>query len=140
MKPSFREKDVMLILYSFSFHNREVSGKDEVHIFQTLHKKWSFLLSISSVNVTKSAGNCAFGHIYWRNPQWKTSFFMQWKITLLSTHFSGMFRSLLSCNLNFFMKTRLLFISWWIVIERILETLAQYLLILQAYNSQSHSA
>ena len=25
------------------------------------------LLRISSVNVTKSAGNCRFGHIYWRN-------------------------------------------------------------------------
>ena len=33
-----------------------------------LHKKWSFPLKISSVNVTKSAGNCGFGHIYWRNP------------------------------------------------------------------------
>ena len=33
-----------------------------------LHKKWSFPLRISSVNVTKSAGNCGFGHIYWRNP------------------------------------------------------------------------
>ena len=31
---------------------------------------------ISSANVTKSAGNCGFGHIYWRNPQWKTSFFV----------------------------------------------------------------
>ena len=41
----------------------------------TLHKKWSFPLRISSVNVTKSAGNCGFGHIYWRNPYWKTSFF-----------------------------------------------------------------
>ena len=30
-----------------------------------LHKKWSFPLKISSVNVTKSRG---FGHIYWRNP------------------------------------------------------------------------
>ena len=27
-----------------------------------------FLLRISSVNVTKSAGNCGFGHIYWKNP------------------------------------------------------------------------
>ena len=35
---------------------------------QTLHKKWSFPLRISSVNVTKSAGNWGFGHIYWRNP------------------------------------------------------------------------
>ena len=34
----------------------------------TLHKKLSFALRISSVNVTKSAGNCGFGHIYWRNP------------------------------------------------------------------------
>ena len=29
-----------------------------------LHKKSSFPLRISSVNVTKSAGNCGFGHIY----------------------------------------------------------------------------
>ena len=43
-----------------------------------LHKKWSFLLRISSVNVTKSAGKCGFGHIYWKNSQWKTSFFVQW--------------------------------------------------------------
>ena len=34
----------------------------------TLHKKWSFSLKISSVNVTKSARNCGFGQIYWRNP------------------------------------------------------------------------
>ena len=30
----------------------------------TLHIKGSFPLSISSVNVTKSTGNCGFGHIY----------------------------------------------------------------------------
>ena len=29
-----------------------------------LHKKRSFPLRISSVNVTKSAGKCGFGHIY----------------------------------------------------------------------------
>ena len=33
-----------------------------------LHKKWCFLLKIYLVNVTKSVGNCGFGHIYWRNP------------------------------------------------------------------------
>ena len=33
----------------------------------TLHKKWSFPIKISSVNVTKSARNCGFSHIYWRN-------------------------------------------------------------------------
>ena len=32
----------------------------------SLHKKWSFPLRIHSVNVTKSAGNRGFGHIYWR--------------------------------------------------------------------------
>ena len=32
-----------------------------------LHKKWSFPLRIYPVNVTRFAGNCGFGHIYWRN-------------------------------------------------------------------------
>ena len=41
----------------------------------TLHKKWTFPLRIFSVNVTKSAVCCGFGHIYWRNPDWETSFF-----------------------------------------------------------------
>ena len=26
---------------------------------------------ISSIKVIKSAGNCGFGHIYWRNPNGK---------------------------------------------------------------------
>ena len=33
----------------------------------------------------QSAGNCQncrFGHIYWRNPQYKTSFFVQWWTSL----------------------------------------------------------
>ena len=34
----------------------------------SMHKKWSSLLSISSVNVTKSEVSCGFGHIYCRNP------------------------------------------------------------------------
>ena len=42
------------------------------------HKKWSFPVRISSANVTKSAVSYGFGHIYWRNPSWKTSFFVQW--------------------------------------------------------------
>ena len=28
--------------------------------------------------MTKSAWNCGFGHIYWGNPEWKTSFFVQY--------------------------------------------------------------
>ena len=35
---------------------------------ESLYKKWSFLLRISLVNLTKSAENCGFGHIYGRNP------------------------------------------------------------------------
>ena len=32
-------------------------------LFLTQIEKWSFQLKISSVNVTKSPGNCGFGHI-----------------------------------------------------------------------------
>ena len=39
-----------------------------VCLITSLHKKWSFPLRISSVNVTKSAFSCGFGLIYWRNP------------------------------------------------------------------------
>ena len=38
------------------------------HCFPTLHRKWSFLLRISSENVIKFAENCGFGHRYWRKP------------------------------------------------------------------------
>ena len=31
-------------------------------------------------DLTKSAVSGRFGHIYWRNPQWKISFFAQWEI------------------------------------------------------------
>ena len=33
-------------------------------VFQSTHKKWRFLLRISSVNVTKSTGNCRFNRTY----------------------------------------------------------------------------
>ena len=55
-----------------------MKGNNGYHIFivntfsnkpiLTHHKKWSFPLRISSVNMTKSAVFCGFGHIYWRNP------------------------------------------------------------------------
>ena len=51
-----------------------MDGPNENWKFFDATQKWSFPLTISSVNVTKSAGNCGFGHIYWRIPQWKTSF------------------------------------------------------------------
>ena len=48
-------------------------------------KIWHFLLSISSVNVTKSAVSCGFGHTYWRNLWWKASFFVPWNKMLFTT-------------------------------------------------------
>ena len=47
---------------------QEIWPADILQDLQLLHKKWSFPLRTSSVNATKSAGNCGFGHIYWRNP------------------------------------------------------------------------
>ena len=49
-------------------------------IYLFLHKRLKFSIKVSSVNVTKFAGNCWFGHIYWRKPEWKTSFFVQYFI------------------------------------------------------------
>ena len=37
----------------------------------------SFLLSISFINVIKFPDSCGFGPIYWRDPLWKISFFVQ---------------------------------------------------------------
>ena len=42
-----------------------------------LHKKWRSPLKIFSVNVTKSAVSRRFGHIWWINPWWQTSSFVQ---------------------------------------------------------------
>ena len=53
------EQVLMLVTLALPSHFYKARG---------LHKKWSFPLRISSVNVTKSAGKCGFGHIYWRNP------------------------------------------------------------------------
>ena len=39
----------------------------QMYYYNTLHKERNFPLRVSSVNVTKSAGDCEFGHIYWRN-------------------------------------------------------------------------
>ena len=58
---------------------------------QSLHKKWSFSLRISSLNVSESAVSCEFSHIYWRNPERKTSFFVccESSLQLLNNHASN---------------------------------------------------
>ena len=68
MGPLFSQKDsiidvslyrsLILTEYGCSQHLGQVTVK------KSQHKKWSFLLTISSVNETKSAENCGFGHIY----------------------------------------------------------------------------
>ena len=100
----FRHSEMYLMLYSFSFLfspnffgpilKWQVSeclvywdifillGNCSLEFSQTLHQK-SFLLRISTVNVTKSVVSCRFGHIYWRNPKWKTSFFVQWNFFVI---------------------------------------------------------
>ena len=47
-------------------------------------KKWSFPLKVFSVNVTKSAGNCGFRHIYWEVHNWKLQFFWSVVISMIS--------------------------------------------------------
>ena len=67
--------------------------------YLTLRKKWSFPWSISSVNVTKSAVSCGFGHICWRNSSWKTSSFVQCPV--LSNALRSKFAHIWSAKLQF---------------------------------------
>ena len=59
------------------FDNDVFNQNISPNTFIPLHKKWSCSFEIFSVNATKSAGQCRFSHIYWRNHEWKTSFFVQ---------------------------------------------------------------
>ena len=45
----------------------------EWNVYRDVHCR-SFSLRSFSANVTKSVRNYGFGHIYRRNPEWKTSF------------------------------------------------------------------
>ena len=69
-------QSIFLLMDSLIFV-RLSSSKFITLLLVSLHKKWSFPLRISSVNVTKSAVFYGFGHIYWWNPKWKISYFVQ---------------------------------------------------------------
>ena len=58
-------------------------------------KVWSIPLMISSVNVTKSAVPCGFGHIYWKNPNRKHLFWC-----IVKTNTQKWFRGEVLENLN----------------------------------------
>ena len=61
--------------YSTSFSTRLTVDK----FFSNLHKKWSFPIRISLINVTKFSGNCRFGHIHFRKSLMENFIFLvQW--------------------------------------------------------------
>ena len=67
-------------------------------------KKWRFPSRFSSVNVSKSAGICWLGHIYWRNLNGKLHFLCSvtkcWKIFI--THFDSNNNSSIVFNRSFY--------------------------------------
>ena len=81
-----------------------------------------FPLRISSVKVTKSAGICRFRHIYWRNPYWKTSFFVQWSFLNFDTvdnqfqlnFIWKMLENSVVSNYEEFYESIILYKTWWI--------------------------
>ena len=64
-----------VILYQKPIY--EIPSDELALLIKIIQKKWSFSLRIYSVNVTKFARNYSFGHIYWWNHYWKTSFFVK---------------------------------------------------------------
>ena len=86
----FQFKNVKYKLCKFEFYKISETPNAEwsnvlvkmncLHLYTNTAHKMKFPLSISSVNVTKSAVSSGFGHIYWRSSEWKSSFFVQWKV------------------------------------------------------------
>ena len=74
----------------------------------TMHKQWSFSLRISSVNVTKSAFSCGFGHIYWRKPHWKILFFVQCNLLKIPVMMSDLMAADLMADLFYLIGISLL--------------------------------
>ena len=73
IKTLFRSSEAYLVPHQISFH--KILKIVDVYIIDVrhdpnftsglpLHKKRSFSLRISSVNMTESVGNSGFGHIY----------------------------------------------------------------------------
>ena len=60
----FMERNTVVYFDTFQI---ECSPSKKTKTKKTLHKKRSFQLRISSVNVTKSRVSCRFGYIHWRN-------------------------------------------------------------------------
>ena len=69
---------ILQIKFQHSLLNKGVVDSSLISVINHCTKKWSFPLRIPSVNMTKSTVSGESGHIYWRNPWWKTSFYVQW--------------------------------------------------------------
>ena len=51
----------------------------KVWLILTLHNKVMISINDFFTKCDQISENCGFGYIYWRNPKWKTSFFVQRK-------------------------------------------------------------
>ena len=114
-------QDSVKYLWSSFFFLRKWSTAKKLQIFakkallemlgsvlNILHKSWSFPLRTFSVNVTKSAVFCWFVHMYWRNPSWKTPFFVQWYASWFFGKILNNFREIRSRQLHIFGKVAVL--------------------------------
>ena len=98
-------------------------------------QKWSFPLRISSVNVTKSAVSCGFGHIYWANPLWETSFFVQCHVLVTSVKVKEFESSQEAIsNSGFLFKKR----NQEIRVERLKERVISYWILPQHLNTRTN--
>ena len=75
-------EDVLDVYCTFS-----LSPVSRENMTLSLHKKWSFPLRISPVNVTKSGIFREFGDIYWRNSSVLLQFLcsVKWRYNVIST-------------------------------------------------------
>ena len=57
---------------SFSSKKLGIIRKNDIKyfvlFFSNTAQKMKFSIRVSSVNATKSADSCGFGHTYWKNP------------------------------------------------------------------------
>ena len=70
--------------FPVSSSHREVFFKKGVTAQKMKFSIKYFLSKCDQIRRKLETGNWGFGHIYWRNTSWKTSFFVQWVLLVLS--------------------------------------------------------
>ena len=66
-KTRYSRVDYKLLKFIMGYHQHHTTGLFLYLLKPPLHKKWHFLLTISSVSVAESAVSCRNSHIYWKN-------------------------------------------------------------------------